>query len=108
MVEIKIFNGEQNWAYLSSNDRHWIDLIYRLASKRPGECAIVFEPAKNSGYIYSRFPRQWVHILTQDTIAVPADLLNSLLKTSRSKLYDMDYEPDGGGLALERNRRQDP
>lgn len=53
---------EPGWAYMSSDERRWINKIQRLAESHPEECVILKKPEDNGGFIYARFPQKWARV----------------------------------------------
>ena len=52
---------EPGYAYISSDEKKWINAIKKLAESH-SECEIMREPETNNGIIYARFPQRWVKI----------------------------------------------
>ena len=78
-----------NWiedgpCFVSSDDRHWIAVIRRMAKNNPENVTILAEPQKNDGCIYAKIPTSYIHIhkprktaeLTDDQRAAIAERLN--------------------------------
>lgn len=53
---------EPGTAYMSSDERKWINKIRKLNVEHPGECIIVKEPEANGGSIYAKFPISWIKV----------------------------------------------
>ena len=53
---------EPGWAYVSSDERRWINRIRNLAEEKPGECVVMNLPDENGGFIYAKVPQSWVRI----------------------------------------------
>lgn len=53
---------EPGWAYMSSDERRWINHMRKLAELRPAECIIIKQPEDNDGFIYSKFPVEWTRV----------------------------------------------
>lgn len=53
---------EPGFAFMSSDERRWINAIRRLAEKKPDECFILKQPEQNGGFIYAKFPQKWVRV----------------------------------------------
>lgn len=49
-------------AYISSDERKWINKIRKLNSERPNECIIIDEPEDNGGFVYAKFPISWIKV----------------------------------------------
>lgn len=47
-------------AYVSSDERHWITKIRKLAERYPEQVRIIREPDQNDGCIYATVPVKWV------------------------------------------------
>lgn len=62
-METAINYCELDWAYVSSDERRWINHIRKLANARPDEVVILKEPEENGGFIYAKFPPKWARIL---------------------------------------------
>ena len=53
---------EPGYAYMSSDERKWINAIRKLAEQKPGECIIIKQPEQNGGFIYAKYPQKWVRV----------------------------------------------
>ena len=53
---------EPGWAWMSTDERRWINKLRKLAHDRPDECVIVKQPEDNGGFIYAKFPQKWVRV----------------------------------------------
>lgn len=53
---------EPGFAYMSSDERRWINRIRQLNEKHPDECIILRQPETNEGCIYAKFPIKWVRV----------------------------------------------
>ena len=62
-METCINYNDPGWAFVSSDERRWINHIRRLADKRPDECVILKQPEDNGGFIYAKFPPKWARIM---------------------------------------------
>lgn len=56
-----------NWCepeacWVSSDERHWIAVIRKLAKAHPDEVTIMEQPENNDGCIYARFPQKYIHL----------------------------------------------
>jgi len=49
-------------AYVSSDERHWITRVHKLAEEYPEQVKIIAEPKQNDGCIYATVPVKWVRI----------------------------------------------
>lgn len=77
------------WAYVSSDERRWINRVRCLAAGHPEQCRILRQPEENQGFVYARIPQGWVKIsppkavhLTDEQRAARAE---ALLKARRNK-----------------------
>lgn len=48
------------WA--SSDEKHWIAVIRKLAKEHPDEVTIMEQPETNDGCIYAKFPQKYIHL----------------------------------------------
>lgn len=53
---------EDGRAWVSSDERRWINRLMRLAAEYPDEVTIKKLPEQNDGCIYGYVPREWVKI----------------------------------------------
>ena len=53
---------EPGWAWMSTDERRWINKLRKLAHERPNECIILKQPEENDGFIYAKFPQKWVRV----------------------------------------------
>lgn len=53
---------EHGWAWMSTDERRWINKLRKLAHDRPDECVILKQPEDNGGFIYAKFPQKWVRV----------------------------------------------
>ena len=53
---------EPGWAWMSTDERRWINKLRKLAKERPDECVILKQPEDNGGFIYAKFPQKWVRV----------------------------------------------
>ena len=53
---------EPGWAWMSTDERRWINKLRKLAHDRPDECVIVKQPEENGGFIYAKIPQKWVRV----------------------------------------------
>lgn len=53
---------EPGWAFMSTDERRWINKLTRLAKEKPDECIILKKPEDNGGFIYAKFPQKWVRV----------------------------------------------
>lgn len=49
-------------AYVSSDERRWINRIRKLKEQHPEEVRIIREPDGNDGCIYASVPVKWVRV----------------------------------------------
>ncbi len=59
---------EPGWAFMSTDERRWINKLHKLAKDRPDECIILQEPDYNDGFIYAKFPQKWVRVNPPKTV----------------------------------------
>ena len=83
---------EPGWAWMSTDERRWINKLRKLAEERPDECVILKPPEDNGGFIYAKFPQKWVNVkppkvvnLTDEQKAARAE---ALLKARQGKNED--------------------
>lgn len=62
LIETCIEYCEPDKAFISSNERRWINRIHLLAAKHPDEMIILKEPDENQGVIYAKFPAKWARV----------------------------------------------
>lgn len=53
---------EPGWAFMSTDERRWINSLQKLSKNRPEECVILKKPEDNDGYIYVKFPQRWIKV----------------------------------------------
>ena len=53
---------EPVWAYVSSDERKWVNRVMKLAEEKPGECVVLKRPEDNDGMVYAKVPQSWVRI----------------------------------------------
>lgn len=53
---------EPGYAYMSTDERKWINLLRKFAAQKPDECIIMNQPEDNGGFIYAKFPQKWVRV----------------------------------------------
>lgn len=56
------FNYTDKTAYVSSDEKKWINKVRKLAEQRPDEVEIICQPEENDGCIYAKLPAQWLKI----------------------------------------------
>ena len=59
---------EPGWAFVSSDERKWVNRLRKLAHEKPGECVILKQPEDNEGFIYAKVPQKWVKIAPPRTV----------------------------------------
>lgn len=80
-------------AWISSDERKWINRVHKLKADRPDEVQIKREPEDNDGCIYATVPAKWVRVspprvLSEEhkaKLASYAYLLNSVSSEPRSQ-----------------------
>ena len=50
-------------AYFSSDERRWVNRIYKLAQDHPEEVRIIKEPEDNDGCIYCELPVRYLRVV---------------------------------------------
>lgn len=55
-------NYVDEFAFFSSDERRWINRMYKLAEEHPNEVEILEHPEKNHGCIYVLLPSEWLWI----------------------------------------------
>lgn len=53
---------DTNVCYASSDQRHWIAVIRRVAKEHPDEVTVLAEPETNDGCIYVKMPTSYIHV----------------------------------------------
>lgn len=53
---------EPGFAFISSDERRWINHIRKLQHSYPDECIIIKQPEDNGGFIYAKFPQKWAKV----------------------------------------------
>lgn len=80
---------EPGWAWMSSDERVWINRLLKLAEERPGEVVIIKRPEENQGVIYCKFPQKWARVRPPKEMHLTderrADLLKNLQEIRESK-----------------------
>ena len=61
---------EPGFAFMSTDERKWINAIRKLAEQKPDDCIILKQPEQNSGFIYAKFPQKWVRVRPPKEIAM--------------------------------------
>lgn len=49
-------------AYISSDERHWINRVRKLKEQYPEQVRVITEPENNDGCIYATVPIKWVRV----------------------------------------------
>ena len=49
-------------AFMSSDERRWVNKIRKLAESHPDEVTIIREPDENDGCIYCSLPVRWLNV----------------------------------------------
>lgn len=77
-------------AYMSSNERKWINKLRKYASERPSECTILEQPETNHGFIYAKVPQSWLYVrppvkreLTEEQRLAGAERLRKLRESKQ-------------------------
>ena len=53
---------DDGWAYMSSNERKWINRLQKYAADKPSECLMLKRPEDNNGHIYVKVPQSWLYV----------------------------------------------
>lgn len=61
---------EPGFAYISSDERRWINRMNKLADEYPDDCTIIKRPEDNGGFIYCRFPQKWARVNPPKRVAM--------------------------------------
>lgn len=93
------------WA--SSDEKHWIAVIRKLAKQHPDEVTILEQPETNDGCIYAKFPQKYIHLyaprparqMTDEERAAHAETLRRINAAKRAGERDKNSlrHPDGAG-----------
>lgn len=87
---------EPGWAYISSDERRWINRIRKLSELHPEECIIIKQPEANDGFIYSKFPQKWARVTPPRQVIVSDDerarRRENLINIRRSQLNNAAKE----------------
>ena len=87
---------EPGWAYMSSDERRWINKLRTLAEKHPDECVIIKQPDENDGVIYGKFPQKWMRVAPPKQVVMSderkAFLAQKLEQYRRTKAEEQDDE----------------
>jgi len=57
-------------AYVSSDERRWINKIISLQKKYPDQVEIIATPEENDGCIYAKIPVDWIKITPKRTVVM--------------------------------------
>lgn len=71
---------EPGYAYMSTDERRWINAIRKLADQRPEECIVLKEPEQNGGFIYAKFPQKWVRVRPPKEMVMTEEKRANLIK----------------------------
>lgn len=52
-------NDDEHEALFTSNERKWINRIYRLKKENPDDIQILQTPDKNNGYLIAEIPKNY-------------------------------------------------
>lgn len=61
-METSISYTDRDCAYVSSDERRWINKIFSLKNQFPDSVDIIATPEENDGCIYARVPPEWVKL----------------------------------------------
>ena len=88
------------WAWMSSDERRWINTVRKLAEQKPDECIIMKQPEDNGGFIYAKFPQKWVRVRPPREIVMTDEKREILRKNlqeireSKAKEKDAEWEDE--------------
>lgn len=89
---------DNGWAFMSSDERRWINRIRYLAKNHPDECLILKQPEDNGGFIYSKFPQKWMRVnppkqlnLTSEQRAQRREMLEQIRRSQTNNEDDKDH-----------------
>ena len=86
---------EPGYAYMSSDERRWINAIHKLAAQKPDECIVMCEPEDNHGFIYAKFPQKWVRVKPPKEIVMSDEQRANLFGKRREIRRSDTTEEDG-------------
>ena len=61
---------EPGYAFMSTDERRFINLLRKFAAQKPDECIILKQPEQNGGFIYAKFPQKWVKVRPAKEISI--------------------------------------
>ena len=79
---------EPGFAYVSSDERKWINRIRKLAEEHGDDCVIMKQPEDNGGFIYAKVPQNWVRVrppIKRDMTDEQRAAIAERMRTYRSK-----------------------
>ena len=89
---------EPTWAFMSSDERRWVNRLKNLNKDYPDECIIIRQPETNEGVIYAKFPIKWVRVkppkqiyMTDEEKRKRAEIL---LQSKRTKTVEDESEDE--------------
>ena len=79
---------EPGYAFMSTDERKWINAIRKLAEQKPDDCIIMKQPEQNGGFIYAKFPQKWVRVRPTREI-VMTDEKREILRKNLQEIREM-------------------
>ena len=90
---------EPGLAFMSSDERRWINHLRKLSVSRPYECIIIKQPEDNDGFIYVKFPQKWVRVKPPNQVIITdeerARRRENIIKIMCSRASTADDHDDG-------------
>ena len=83
-METTINYCAENFAYISTDERRWINRMRKLAEERPGDVEIIRQPEDNHGYLYGKFPQNWVRVAPPRQVIMTEEKREILRKNLQS------------------------
>lgn len=81
---------DNGWAFMSSNERRWINRLQKYSTEKPSECLILKRPEENGGHIYAKVPQSWLYVrppikreLTEEQRLAGAERLRKLRESKQ-------------------------
>ena len=88
---------EPGWAYMSSDERRWVNHLRKLAEQHPDECVILKQPEENQGFIYAKFPQKWARVKPPQQRVMSDEKRANLIENLRRYRESQIKEKDGDG-----------
>lgn len=70
-------------AFVSSDERRWINRVHKLNEEYPEEVRIIRQPEQNDGCIYATVPVKWVRINPPKKVNLTEEQKDELRKRAR-------------------------